>query len=179
MKLGRTIAGGRETVESEFARQSLLKKREQKKRVQLFLLGSVIIATVITSIVLIQGAVKKVPVDNQERGEIEKYIPTVEMVDEDGSDYITERMKQYIGMMERDAKDSNLKVLKVIIPTGKAREVDVYFEGRNEFYKCNLDRGTAESLEDILRMIEYLKKNAIEASYVDVRLEGRAYFKTK
>lgn len=179
MKLGRTIAGGREAVESEFARRNLLKKREQKKKVQLLLLGSMIVATVIISVILIQGAVKKVPVDNQKRGEVEKYVPTVEVVDEDGSDYITERMKQYVGMMEEDAKDSNLSVSKAIIPVGKAREVDVYFEGRNEFYKCNLDRGTAESLEDIVRMIEYLKKNAIEASYVDVRLEGRAYLKTK
>lgn len=179
MKLGRTIAGGREMVESDLMRQQLLKKRERKKRLQLCLLGVVIIVTMVSGIILIRGAMKKIPATGQKRVETEKYVPTVEIIDEDESNIITERAKQYVAMMERDAGDAALKVAKAIIPAGKAREVDIYFEGRDEFYKCNLDRGTAETIEDVVRMMEYLKKRGVAASYVDVRLEGRAYYKAK
>ena len=177
MKLGRTIAGDRESVESEIARQKLLEKREKKKRVQLLLLGIVIIATVVIGVVIIQSAVKRVPTTSQKKVETVKYVPTVSIIDEDGSNYITERTKQYVGLFEKDAKESGLKIIKAITPTGKTREVDLYFEGRDEFYKCNLDRGTAETLEDVMRMIEYLKKRELKVSYVDVRIEGRAYYK--
>ena len=176
MKLGRTIAGGREIAESELARQKLLEKREKRKRVQLFLLSSVIIVIIIAGAILIQNAVKKVPTIDK-HVETEKFTPSVEIVDEDGSNYVTERTKQYVGLMEKDAKDSNLKIKKVIIPSGKAREVDIYFEGRDEFYKCSLDRGTAESVEDVVRMINFLSKQGVKVSYIDVRLEGRAYYK--
>lgn len=175
MKLGRTIAGGREVAESELARQKLLEKRE-KEKIQLLLLSCVIIVIIIAGAILIQNAVKKVPTIDK-HVETEKFTPSVEIVDEDGSNYVTERTKQYVGLMEKDAKDSNLKIKKVIIPSGKAREVDIYLEGRDEFYKCSLDRGTAESVEDVVRMINFLSKQGIKVSYVDVRLEGRAYYK--
>ena len=177
MKLGRTIAGNRDSAESELARQQLLEKREKKKRVQLLLLGVVVVATVVLGVIIIQSAVKKVPATGQKKTETVKYIPTVSIIDEDGSNYITERTKQYVGLFEKDASESGLKIIKAIIPAGKAREVDLYFEGREEFYKCNLDRGTAETLEDVVRMIEYLKKRGLKVGYVDVRIEGRAYYK--
>lgn len=178
MRLGRTIAGNRDVVESELARQQLLEKREKKKKVQLLLLGIVIVVTVVLGVVIIQSAVKKVPAANQKKVETIKYTPTVSIIDEDGSNFITERTKQYVGLFEKDASESGLKIIKAIIPAGKAREVDLYFEGREEFYKCNLDRGTAETLEDVIRMIGFLKKQNLKVGYVDVRIEGRAYYKT-
>ena len=180
MKLGRTIAGGREVAVSDFERQKLLKQREKKKKIQLTLLGGVIMATIVSGYCLIREAIQEVPVVNQRtQGVDEKYIPTVEIIDEDGSNFITERMKQFVGMIEKDAKDSGLKVVKAIIPAGKAREIDVYFDGEEEFYKCNLDRGTAESIEDILRMMNFIKQKGLKVAYVDVRIEGRAYYKNK
>ena len=97
MKLGRTIAGNRDSAESELARQQLLEKREKKKRVQLLLLGVVVVATVVLGVIIIQSAVKKVPATGQKKTETVKYIPTVSIIDEDGSNYITERTKQYVG----------------------------------------------------------------------------------
>ena len=89
MRLGRTIAGNRDVVESELARQQLLEKREKKKKVQLLLLGIVIVATVVLGVVIIQSAVKKVPAANQKKVETIKYTPTVSIIDEDGSNFIT------------------------------------------------------------------------------------------
>ena len=163
MKLGRTIAGGREAVESDLVRQKFIEKRERKKRLQLILLGAVIVATIVSGTLIVRGALQKTPAVSQKRVEVEKYTPTVEIIDEDTSNMITERIKQYVAL----------------IPAGRAREVDIYLEGRDEYYKCNLDRGTAETVEDIVRMIGYLKKQGVMAGYVDVRLEGRAYYKAK
>lgn len=179
MKLGRTIAGGREAVESDLVRQKFIEKRERKKRLQLILLGAVIVATVVSGTLIVRGALQKTPTVNQKRVEVEKYTPTVEIIDEDTSNMITERIKQYVALMEKDVKDVGMRVTKAIIPVGRAREVDIYLEGRDEYYKCNLDRGTAETVEDIVRMIGYLKKQGVMAGYVDVRLEGRAYYKAK
>ena len=177
MKLGRTIAGNRDSAESELARQQLLEKREKKKRVQLLLLGVVVVATVVLGVIIIQSAVKKVPATGQKKTETVKYIPTGRSRAVAGSQYITARPTHSVGWFEQDASESGLTIIKAIIPAGKAREVDLYFEGREEFYKCNLDRGTAETLEDIVRMIEYLKKQGLKVGYVDVRIEGRAYYK--
>lgn len=179
MKLGRTIAGGRETVESDLMRQKFIEKRERKKRLQLVLLGAVIVATVVSGTLVVRGALQKTPTVSQKKVETEKYTPTVEIIDEDSSNMITERIKQYVVLMEKDAREAGMKVVKAIIPAGKAREVDIYLEGRDEYYKCNLDRGTAETVEDIVRMVGYLKKQGVLAGYVDVRLEGRAYYKAK
>ena len=90
---------------------------------------------------------------------------------------MTERIKEYVGRVERDFRDAGYTATKAIVPAGKMREVDIYVEGHPEYYKMNLDRGTAVSVEDAVRMIEYLAKGGINASYVDVRIAGKAYYK--
>ena len=177
MKLGKTLAGSRESSESDFERQKLLKKRERIKRLQLAIFLVMICMSSGVAIVLVQKAIKTIPESTVNKKNTLKYIPSITVIDEDGSNYITDRMKQYIGMLEKDLSDHGKKAVKAIIPTGKAREIDVYIEGRDEYYKCNLDRGTAESAEDLVRMVEYLKKHAIKPVYVDIRIEGRAYYK--
>ena len=57
------------------------------------------------------------------------------------------------------------------------REVDVYLEGMDTYFKIHVDRSTSESAEDAVRMIDYLDKKDIKAKYVDIRIAGRAYYK--
>ena len=45
------------------------------------------------------------------------------------------------------------------------------------FFKIHLDRNAAESAEDAVRMINFLESNEKKATYVDVRIAGRAYYK--
>ena len=70
-----------------------------------------------------------------------------------------------------------LKVTKVVLPTGKSRELYVDIEGVEAYFKVNIDRGTAVSAEDIERMARYLGEQDLHPSYVDVRIEGKAYYK--
>ena len=107
----------------------------------------------------------------------QKYTPTVPITDESDAKKVTEKVKRYVGMMEQDLTDLGLKAERVVLPAEKTREIDVYVVGRKEYYKCNLDRGTAVSAEDIARMIKYLTDRGLEPTYVDVRIEGKAYYK--
>lgn len=174
LKLGRTIVAERDKQETASERLLARKKAKNKKTMSILITIGVLLILFIFAAMTVREWLR--PKEYTEVV-VEKYEPTVEILDEDSSNYITERMKEYIGRVERDFKDAGYTVTKAIIPAGKMREVDIYVEGRNEYYKMNLDRGTAMSVEDAVRMIEYLAKGGINASYVDVRIAGKAYYK--
>ena len=53
----------------------------------------------------------------------------------------------------------------------------MYVEGAEYYIKMNVDRGSAESVEDADRMIKYLNAKGIAPGHLDVRVEGKAYYK--
>ena len=174
MRMGRTIAGERERAESSSERLLLREKEARKKRLAVGTLA----AGLLLVAVLIAVAVKELAGKPEaESGAVEVYVPKVAIEDASGGGYATERMKEYVGRIERDFADLGYEVVRAVVPAGKTREIDVYLAGRGEYYKCSLDRGTAETAEDAGRMIEYLDEGEIGAKYVDVRLAGRAYYK--
>lgn len=106
--------------------------------------------------------------------------PTIEVIDNASSGTgITAKMNEYIGQAEFDFRDLGYNPTKAVIPAGAIREVDFYLEGYEGYIKMITDRDTAVSVEDADRMIRYLKANGWADSfiYIDVRIEGRAYFK--
>ena len=181
MKLGKTIAGEREKVITESERLIQRDIDRKHKNMRIAILVAVIVLAMVAGYVAIVHFLndRKTPDAVVESKII--YEPTVDIIDEANaatdSKYITDSIRQYVGKIERDLKDLGKTVSRVVIPSGKMRELDVYLEGRNEYYKCSLDRGTAESAEDVVRMVGYLEKNNIEATYVDLRIEKRAYYK--
>ena len=102
--------------------------------------------------------------------------PTVKIIDENVGENISSRVKEFVARLEDDVKDYNLKIEKIVLPAQMAREVDVYLEGKGEHYKMNLDRDTAVQAEDMHRMMLYLEEKEIECNYVDLRIEGKAYY---
>ena len=91
---------------------------------------------------------------------------------------ITARMLNYIGRAERDFRDLGYSPTKVVFPINSIREINFYLEGHPGFIKMTIDRDSAVSAEDANRMIRYLSEQGItEYSYIDVRLEGKAYWK--
>ena len=44
------------------------------------------------------------------------------------------------------------------------------------YFKVSLDRGTGVTAEDISRMLKYLQDRGLTPGYVDVRVEGKAYY---
>ncbi|MBQ2672427.1 hypothetical protein IJG01_00410 [Candidatus Saccharibacteria bacterium] len=105
---------------------------------------------------------------------------TIEIIDEDATsgNHITGRMRTYISQAEQDLRDLGYHPTKAVIPTGSIREVDLYLDGYSGFAKFIIDRNSAESAEDLDRVIRYLAGiNVQDFSYIDVRIEGKAYWK--
>ena len=174
MKLGRTIVAERDKQEKASERLLARKKAKNKK---IFATMMVVLSLLAVFFAVVMTIHEWLRPKQYTEVVVEKYEPTVEIIDEDSTGYITERIKEYVGRVERDFRSLGYTVTRAIVPAGKMREVDIYVEGRNEYYKMNLDRGTAVSAEDAVWMIEYLAAKGINPSYVDVRIAGKAYYK--
>jgi hypothetical protein len=86
-------------------------------------------------------------------------------------------VKDFVANLESDVINTSLKIDRVILPANMARELRIYLSGRTEFYKMSIDRGSAVQAEDMERMVKYLDENGITPEYVDLRVEGKAYYK--
>ena len=113
-----------------------------------------------------------------EKEKIASIAPTVNIINENGqNDEISNRVKTFVARVEEGFSDNDLRVDHAVLPSGRIREVDVFLKGRGERYKMNLDRGVAVQVEDAVRMKKYLDQNNLQAEYVDIRVEGRAFYK--
>ena len=103
--------------------------------------------------------------------------PTVAILDENAGENVSQRVKEFVARLEDDAKEYDLEIERVVLPYQMVREVDVYVKGRSEYYKMSLDRSSSVQAEDMSRMIRYLTEKEITPEYVDLRVEGKAYYK--
>ena len=179
MKINKTIASKREEVILESTRIKEEKRRKRKKVMRFVGLST---ALALGTAGLTLGAVSLINRDGAKKAEVKPTVvnltSSVEIVDESGNkNLITDKIKQYVALLEKDLKDLGVKMTKVVLPMDKTRQLDVYLEGRIEYYKCLIDRLPAESAEDIERMQRYLITNNLTPTYVDVRIESRAYYK--
>ena len=181
VKSGRTIPAHREKMEKA-AERIAAHEKIRKKQILRIVLTALGLAFVIGSIIWFG-----LSLSNQETDNISDalptaviYKPTIEIIDEDAisGGTITGRMKDYIGQAEFDFRALGLVPTKAVIPSGSIREVDFYLEGVSGFIKTTIDRGTAVSVEDAKRMLNYLDEKGItEFQYIDVRITGKAYWK--
>ena len=173
MQVGRTIAQTWEKQESESERLAARKKTKVKRAstVTITAIGLIVIAVMVVFSVMNYFKEPEVKVEATSG-----YEPTVEIVDENGAG-VTRRMKSYVGQAEEDFKAEGYTISRVVVPAEKSREVDVFLEGVAPYIKLNIDRGTAVSAEDARRMIEYINANGISPEYIDVRVEGKGYYK--
>ena len=181
-KSGRTIGERREKLETASERTAAHKKNEKKRKFRLvstiiiFLVGAGILVWL-----LIFFTTGNKPEDYSPTIEV-PYAPTIEVIDEDAAaatgGSITSRMKEYIGQAEADFRELGYVPVKAVIPKGAIREVDFYLDGKPGCIKLIIDRGSGVSVEDADRMLRYLESSGInEFSYIDVRIDGKAYWK--
>ena len=181
IKSGRTIASTRERPETTSER--LEAKRKVKKR-QTFRVGFTVVlfmAVAITVIILIAVFLKNRAENEAETTPttvVKTYKPTIEIINENTTSGITNRMSEYIGQLEADLRDLSITPVKAVVPAGAIREVDVYLDGYTGFVKTTIDRGSGVTAEDTERMLRYLKEQGIgDFQYIDVRIDGKAYWK--
>ena len=174
-KLGRTLPGeSRKNRELELARLAARKRRKIRKAILSTLL---VIACGAIVIWIAYGVINLIRDANQPEETVIPTEPTVSIVDENAGDNISTRVKEFVAKIERDFYELGYSVDHVVLPFQKAREVDIFLVGRPEYYKMSLDRGSAVQAEDAERMIRYLEEKGIKPAYVDLRIEGKAYYK--
>ena len=174
-RVGRAMAG--DAFRDRELKQERLQaaKRRQRKNIAtvigaVVLLGVVLIVAInfITSVIAErEAALAPAPVRE----------PTVAIVDENVGENVSDRVKQFVVRLEDDIKLEGLEIDRVVLPYQKVRQIDIYIKGRKEYYKLSVDRSSAVQAEDLGRMLRYLDDKKIDCSYVDLRVEGKAYYK--
>ena len=195
MRVGRTISEERERIESESDRLAARELKKQREAVQTAILVVSVVALGILGVISVKNVFTSTK--KTDGATVEKtYQPSVEIIDESGAK-LSRKMSEFIGMVEEDFKDLDFVVTRVAIPAGLMREVDVYIRkndggngeggvaaedaaGNGElpyYFKMNIDRGSAVSAEDAVRMVRYLEAQNLAPAYVDVRVEGKAFYR--
>ena len=174
-RVGRTLAGdAQKTREEKMQRAADRKRRDAKNIATVVGVVLIILVVLITVLNYVSGVIK-------EREEAAKPVPvlepTVAILDENAGENVSQRVKDFVARLEDDAKEYDLEIERVVLPYQMVREVDVYVKGRSEYYKMSLDRSSSVQAEDMSRMIRYLIEKELSPSYVDLRVEGKAYYK--
>lgn len=173
MRVGRTIAQEWERQESESERLAARKKQKTHKIIKLLSVTAILGIAIVLAGMEFGGWLER-----REKIEAAKNAPqpTVHIIDENGTG-ITARMKEYVAQIEGDFRDLGYTVDRAVVPAGKSREIHLFLEGYDFYIKFNIDRGTAVSAEDTDRMIKYLSEKELHPEYIDVRVEGKGYYK--
>lgn len=202
MRVGRTIAEERERIESESERLAARELTKRREALQTAILVVAIVALGVLGVISAKSLMSGVN-EGVETETVSAYKPTVEVIDESGGG-LTRKMSEFIGMVEEDFSAIGYKVTRAAVPTGMMREVDVYIASGGDdggtgvgevdggeadadgginsgelpyYFKMNVDRGSAVSVEDAERMVRYLQERGLTPSYVDVRVEGKAFYR--
>ncbi len=175
-RVGRTFAGdAQKTREAKKERVAAQRRRKTKNIATVISVLLIVIALVAAAIGLIVDVVReREELTRQATAQAE---PTVAIIDENTGDNVSTRTKTFVARLEADVKEQGYKIDHVVLPYQKVREIDVYIQGRTEYYKMSLDRGSAVQAEDMARMVLYLDEKELSPTYVDLRVEGKAYYK--
>lgn len=159
-------------------RERFRSKNKLKNSVSLVFAVMVVGVMIAFLVIVTKGFADFISSVDVEDEEVKIYKPTVQIYDESDSNNISSRVKEYVYYLEGDMKDLGYEVERVVLPVSNVREVDFYVVGRTEYYKASLDREVGATAEDAVRMIKYFDEHGITGmSYVDVRIEGKAYYK--
>lgn len=175
IKRGQTIVAEREQVESDSERLQVRKHLRRRRTFSVIIVVLLIAVLGLWGYKNLRGVVEEVRYPND--ADVSEAKISAEVVDETGRERISERMRQYIIQVEQDFRDLGYRVTRVVLPINTSREIYVDLADQKPYFKINMDRDAAVSVEDAVRMLNYLEKNQLEPTYVDVRLEGKAYYK--
>ena len=178
---GRTIGERREKLETANERAAARRKDKNKKAMR-FVVATVIFLLMIGILVFLLATFTKqakdeIMVEDVSQIEIQ---PTIEIIDEDvaSGGQVTNRMREFVGQVEADLAEYGIKATRAVVPKGAVRQINIYIDGHNGFIKMLINRGAGVSAEDSNRMLKYLESIGVgDFEYIDVRVEGKAYWK--
>lgn len=83
----------------------------------------------------------------------------------------------FVGQTVGQATKQGLTVTKVTIPVLTIRQLELQLSGVGYPVKLTTDRPAGEQVEDMVRVVRYLKQRGISPQYIDVRVAGKTFYK--
>ncbi len=87
------------------------------------------------------------------------------------------KMMTFIGRVVGGVEAQLGTVKEIVIPSGTLKEVDLLFDDRPYLIKLNIDREPLGQVADIIAAVQHIQARGITPQYVDVRVEGKAFYK--
>ena len=117
-------------------------------------------------------------IDNNEEPTL---VASIEIIDENSNatgGILSRRISEFVAQCEMDFFELGYNVVRAVIPADAAREIDLYIDGYSGYVKTVTDRGAGVTAEDFDRMVRYLQSiGKVDFTYIDVRTEGKGYYK--
>lgn len=181
IRVGRTIAEKRERLETANERAAARNKDKRKKAYRI-IVTVVGFATIIVSLLGLYFAFRNAETELAAiNSDDQPAKPTIEIIDEESTStggHLSSRMIDFINQMSNNLRELGLTPIKAVIPSGSIRQVNFYLDGYTGFVKTTIDRGAGVAAEDVERLLRYLAGQGInDFEYIDVRLDGKAYYK--
>lgn len=87
------------------------------------------------------------------------------------------RLLSFVGQSVKYAKSYGYTVSKVVLPPNTTRQLQVSLKGSDVTIKCSVDHGAGQQMYDMARGLNYLKSRGKTAEYVDVRVQGKVFYR--
>lgn len=181
IRSGRTIGERRERIETSSERIAARQRTHRKKVARTLLTICGFLALTLLGALFFHILADKR--ESSTAAEPTRVIatPNIEIIDSDTlatGGHISSRMREYVGQLEAGLRAYSIIPTRAVIPVGAVREVDIYLDGYQGYLKTILDRDAATTARDADRMLRYLADQGItEFEYIDVRIDGKAYWK--
>lgn len=83
----------------------------------------------------------------------------------------------FIGKLVSAANKQGLEVSKIRIPPLSLRQVEVYVKGVSYFARMSTADSAEGQIINFKKAIEYFRTHKISPNYIDLRIEGKGYYK--
>ncbi len=109
--------------------------------------------------------------------------PSLRIVDNSGiqtanNQIVTsQRFLGFVGRVIGLAKARAITVSRATIPTLTTRQVDISIKGMRPYFTYSIDRSAGEQVEDMVRIVRWLRSKGLSPEYVDIRVKGKAFYR--
>lgn len=110
--------------------------------------------------------------------------PTLQIIDQShieasaGQAIASNRFLGFVGQVINQAQRRKYTITQVIIPAATTHQIELHLGQVPYPVKFSVDRGAGEQVEDMDRAIQWMKKHNLTPQYIDVRVGGRAYYRS-
>ncbi len=95
----------------------------------------------------------------------------------DDNSVASKRFIRYLGQLLAAIQVKQVGIVERIVIPASTRELDVYLKDRPYPIKTHIDRDPYKQVDDMTAALGFMDEKHLRPQYVDIRVEGRAYYK--